>query len=123
MGGIIANINADKDVVLEDAKDVAIEKSADVKVNADIQERTAECQAQIYQIDLEHANKVLSMQDEEESEPTELQEVVDVVPTTKIITKVVTAASDIITAASITITAKEKGSSNKGSSRNYNFVK
>nr|GFB24808.1 hypothetical protein [Tanacetum cinerariifolium] len=104
-GGIIANINADKDVVLEDAKDVAIEKSADVEVNADIQERTADSQAQIYQIDLKHANKVLSMQDEEESEPTELQEVVDVVPTTKIITKVVTAASDIITAASTTITA------------------
>nr|GEU51778.1 putative reverse transcriptase domain-containing protein [Tanacetum cinerariifolium] len=41
---------------------------------------------------------------EEESEPTKLQEVVDVVTTTKIIIEVVTAVSDTITAASITIT-------------------
>nr|GFA67675.1 hypothetical protein [Tanacetum cinerariifolium] len=60
--GIIANIDANKDVVLKDAKDVAVEKSADVKDNADIQGR-------------------------------------------KIITEVVTAASDTITAASTTIAA------------------
>nr|GEV68545.1 xylulose kinase-1 [Tanacetum cinerariifolium] len=60
--------------------------------------RKVESQAEIYKIDLEHGKKVLSMQ-EEESEPTELQEIVDVVTTTKIITEVVTAASDIITAA------------------------
>nr|GEU70844.1 uncharacterized mitochondrial protein AtMg00810-like [Tanacetum cinerariifolium] len=101
--GIIANINVDEDVVLEDAKDVAVKKSADVD-NADIQGRKAESQAKIYKIDLEHAKKVLSMH-EEESEPGELQEVVDVVTTAKIITEVVTAASDIITAASTTITA------------------
>nr|GFA20812.1 hypothetical protein [Tanacetum cinerariifolium]GFA51003.1 hypothetical protein [Tanacetum cinerariifolium] len=76
--GIIENINADEDVVLEDAKDVAVEKSADVEDNADMQGRTAESQAKIYKIDVDHANKVLSMQDEE-SEPIELQEVVDVV--------------------------------------------
>nr|GEX87507.1 hypothetical protein [Tanacetum cinerariifolium] len=64
-----------------------------------IQGRTAESQAQIYQIDLEHANKVLSMQDEEESKPVELQEVVDVVTTAKIITEVVTTASTTITVA------------------------
>nr|GEZ06614.1 hypothetical protein [Tanacetum cinerariifolium] len=93
-----------KDVVLEDAKDVAIEKSADVEDNADIQEKKAKSQAEIYKIDLEHAKKVLSMQ-EEESELTELQEVVDVVTTTKIITKVVTAASTTITAADVPIPA------------------
>nr|GEV57052.1 hypothetical protein [Tanacetum cinerariifolium] len=104
--GIIANIDTDKDVVMEDAKDVAVEKSADVEDNADIRGRKAESQAEIYKIDLEHAKKVLSMQ-EEESEPAKLQEVVDVVTTAKIITKVVTAASDIITAASTTITAAD----------------
>nr|GEV99699.1 putative ribonuclease H-like domain-containing protein [Tanacetum cinerariifolium] len=71
--GIIANINADVDVVLEDTKDVVVEKSAD----------------------------------EEESELDELQEVVAVVTTAKIITEVVTAASDTITAASTTITAAD----------------
>nr|GEW16541.1 hypothetical protein [Tanacetum cinerariifolium] len=95
-----------KDVVLEDAKDVAVEKSADVKDNADIQGRKAESQAEIYKIDLEHAKKVLSMQ-EEVSELAKLQEVVDVVTTAKIITEVVTAASDIIIAASTTITAAD----------------
>nr|GEV19917.1 copia protein [Tanacetum cinerariifolium] len=81
-GGIIANINADEDVVLEDAKDVVVEKSTDVEESAD----------------------VLSMQ-EEESEPAELQEVVDVVTTAKIMTKVVIAASTTITATDALIPA------------------
>nr|GEW37484.1 hypothetical protein [Tanacetum cinerariifolium] len=78
-GGIISTINADEDVVLEVAKDVAVEKSADVEKSVD----------------------------EEESEPAELQELVDVVTTAKIVTEFVTAASDIITAASTTITVAD----------------
>nr|GEU50668.1 probable inactive ATP-dependent zinc metalloprotease FTSHI 3, chloroplastic [Tanacetum cinerariifolium] len=93
-----------QDVILEYAKEVAIEKTVDVKDDADIQGRQAESQAQIYQIDLEHAKKVLSMHDEE-SEPAELQEVAEVVTTTKLITEVVTAASDTITTASTLIPA------------------
>nr|GEU77364.1 hypothetical protein [Tanacetum cinerariifolium] len=54
--------------------------------------RKAESQARIYQIDLKHADKVLSMQDDQ-VEPAELQEVVEVVTTTKLITEVVTDAS------------------------------
>nr|GEV03765.1 hypothetical protein [Tanacetum cinerariifolium] len=58
-------MDADADVVLEDAKDVAVDiakdgQVADVKDNDDIQGRTAESQAQIYQIDLEHANKIIT---------------------------------------------------------------
>nr|GEZ08361.1 hypothetical protein [Tanacetum cinerariifolium] len=101
-GGIIKNIDADEDVVLEEAKDVAVEKSADVKENADIQGRTTESQTKIYKIDLNHAIKVLSMM-EEESEPIKLQEVVDDVTTAKIITKVVIAASTTIIAADVPI--------------------
>nr|GEW51128.1 hypothetical protein [Tanacetum cinerariifolium] len=59
-GGIIANINADEDAVLKDAKDVGVKKSANVEESADIQGRKAESQAQIYQIDLEHANKLIT---------------------------------------------------------------
>nr|GEV88097.1 uncharacterized mitochondrial protein AtMg00810-like [Tanacetum cinerariifolium] len=67
--GIIANIDADEDVTLKDvaavAKDVAaVEKDAEIEENADVQGRQSESQAQIYQIDLEYADKVLSMQDE-----------------------------------------------------------
>nr|GEV63821.1 putative reverse transcriptase domain-containing protein [Tanacetum cinerariifolium] len=97
-GRIIVNIDVDVDVVLEDAKDVTADakdgQDADIDESTDIQGRTAESQAQIYQIDLEHANKVLSMQDDEGSKPAELQEVVDVVTTAKIITEVVTTAKE-----------------------------
>nr|GEV48189.1 synaptobrevin, longin-like domain protein [Tanacetum cinerariifolium] len=88
---MIAEIDKDDDVVLEEAKDVADDiikdvQNADVEESAHDQGRQAESQAKIYKIDLEHANKVLSMQ-EDEYEPSEVQEVVDVVTTAKIITE------------------------------------
>nr|GFD21280.1 hypothetical protein [Tanacetum cinerariifolium] len=94
-GRIIANIDADVGVTLKDiAKDVVVD--AEIKESADIQGRQAESQAQTYQIDLEHADKVLSMQDDE-VEPVKVQEVVEVVTTGKLMTKVVTTASTTIT--------------------------
>nr|GEU82996.1 hypothetical protein [Tanacetum cinerariifolium] len=54
---------------------------------------------------IKHANKVLSIQDEEESEPAELQEVANVVTIAKIIIEVVIAASTTITAADVPILA------------------
>nr|GFB41444.1 hypothetical protein [Tanacetum cinerariifolium] len=103
-GRMIAEMDQDADVVLKEAKEVAGDAKVDESV--DIQGRQAESQAEIYKIDLEHANKVLSMQ-EDETEPVEVQAVVDVVTTAKIITKVVTASSEVITAASTTITTAE----------------
>nr|GFA13674.1 hypothetical protein [Tanacetum cinerariifolium] len=110
-GRIIAEVDADVDVVLEDVKEAADEakevaEDAKVNENVDIHRRQAESQAEIYKIDLDHANKVLSMQ-EDETEPAEVQEVVDVVITAKIITEVVIAVSETITAASVNITATE----------------
>nr|GEY41852.1 ribonuclease H-like domain-containing protein [Tanacetum cinerariifolium] len=90
--------SADKDVTLEEvdvAKDVEVEK------NADVQERLEESQAKVYHIDLEHADKVLSMQDDE-PEPVELEEVIDVLTTAKLMKEVVTAATTPIIAATIT---------------------
>nr|GEW08112.1 copia protein [Tanacetum cinerariifolium] len=94
-GRMIADMDADKDMTLKDvvAKDV---QDAEIEESSDVQGRKAESQAQIYQIDLKHADKVLRMQDDE-GEPTELQEVVKVVTTAKFITEVVTAASATIT--------------------------
>nr|GEW84503.1 hypothetical protein [Tanacetum cinerariifolium] len=66
---MIADMDADVDVILEDAKEVVVEKSADVEEN-----------------------------------PAELQEVVEVVTTAKLITEVVTAASAIITAVALQLT-------------------
>nr|GEX87181.1 hypothetical protein [Tanacetum cinerariifolium] len=64
-GRMIADMDAYVDVILEDAKEVIVEKSTDVDESADVHGRKAESQAQIYQIDSEHANKMLSMQDDE----------------------------------------------------------
>nr|GFB84959.1 hypothetical protein [Tanacetum cinerariifolium] len=60
-GEIIANMDADEDVTLKDvtvvAKEVVVEKTVEIQKNADVEGRQAESQAQIYQIDLEHADK------------------------------------------------------------------
>nr|GEV39401.1 hypothetical protein [Tanacetum cinerariifolium] len=78
---IIADMDADVDVTMKDiAKDVA--------VDAEIKE------------------SVLSMQDDE-VESTELQEVVEVVTTTKLITEVVTVASTTITVAAPQLTTAD----------------
>nr|GEY52500.1 hypothetical protein [Tanacetum cinerariifolium] len=61
-------------------------------------------QVEIYKINIDHASKVLSMQ---EDKPAEVQEVVDVVITAKLIIEFVTAASETVTAASTTISAAE----------------
>nr|GEX16238.1 hypothetical protein [Tanacetum cinerariifolium] len=54
--------------------------------------RLQESQAQVYHLDLEHAQKVLRMQDDE-AEPAEITEVIKVVTTAKLMTEVVTAAA------------------------------
>nr|GEW86754.1 hypothetical protein [Tanacetum cinerariifolium] len=66
-------------------------KEAKVDESAQDQERQAESQAKIYKINMDHANKVLSMQ-EDETKPAKVQEVVDVITTAKLFTEVVTAA-------------------------------
>nr|GFB71494.1 hypothetical protein [Tanacetum cinerariifolium] len=58
-------------------------------------------QAEIYHIDLDHSSKVLSMQEDD----SEVQEVVEVVTTAKLITDVVIAAASQVSAASATISA------------------
>nr|GFD21915.1 hypothetical protein [Tanacetum cinerariifolium] len=60
----------------------------------------AEKQAEIYHLDLDHHSKVLIMQKDD----SEVQEVVEVVTTAKLITDVVTVASQV-SAASATISA------------------
>nr|GEV11158.1 hypothetical protein [Tanacetum cinerariifolium] len=89
-GRMIDDLDKDDVVVLKDDKE---EEKKEEEVKDDpIQGR----QAEIYKINMDHASKVLSMQ---EDDPAEVQEIVDVVTTTKLITKVVTAASITISAA------------------------
>nr|GFB56526.1 hypothetical protein [Tanacetum cinerariifolium] len=98
-GRMIDDLDKDDVVALMDDKDEE-KKEEEVADDDQVQGR----QAEIYKIDLDHASKVLSMQ---KDEPAELQEVVEVVTTAKLITEVVNAASKTLTAASITISAAE----------------
>nr|GEX80761.1 hypothetical protein [Tanacetum cinerariifolium] len=94
--GMIDDLDKDDAIDLMDDKG---EENKEEKVKDD---QVKGRQAKIYQINMDHASKVLSML---KDEPAEVQEVVDVVTTTKLITKVVTAASESVTAASTTIAA------------------
>nr|GEY98693.1 hypothetical protein [Tanacetum cinerariifolium] len=97
-GRMIADLDRDTCVAL--MEDEGTEKKAkDAQVAGD--EQVKGRQAEIYQINMDHASKVLSMQEDE----PEVQEAVDVVTTVKLITEVVTAVSESVSAASATIAA------------------
>nr|GEY46379.1 hypothetical protein [Tanacetum cinerariifolium] len=81
-------------------EDEGIELVKDVDI-ANTEGRHVEKQAEIYNLDLDHSSKVLSMQEDD----SEVQEVVEVVTTAKLITDVVTAATSQVSAASATISA------------------
>nr|GEV62391.1 retrovirus-related Pol polyprotein from transposon TNT 1-94 [Tanacetum cinerariifolium] len=57
--------------------------------------RMTESQAKVYNLDLHHSKKVLSMQDTDEAEPVKVKEVLEVVTATKLMTEVVTTAAPI----------------------------
>nr|GEW39916.1 hypothetical protein [Tanacetum cinerariifolium] len=85
-GRMIAEMDKDDVVVLMDDKEE--DKEAKVDESAQVQGRQAKSQAEIYKIDMDHASKVLSMQ---EDEPAEVYEVVEVVTTAKLIYEVTAA--------------------------------
>nr|GEW47462.1 hypothetical protein [Tanacetum cinerariifolium] len=104
-GRMIVELDRDEGIELmgekeEKKKDIADDDQAEGR-HAEIQ---AEKQAEIYQIDMDHAAKVLSMHEEES---TEVKKVVEVVTTAKLITEVVTAFSAPVSAASTIISAAE----------------
>nr|GEY01604.1 hypothetical protein [Tanacetum cinerariifolium] len=76
--GKIAELDADEDVTLVDAEE---------DINADVQGRLAEYQVKVYHLDLQHAEKVLSMQDTDEAEHVEVEEVIEAVTTAKLMTE------------------------------------
>nr|GFD09232.1 hypothetical protein [Tanacetum cinerariifolium] len=72
---------------------VDMDQDEGIKLVAD-QEKDAE--AEIYNIDLDHSSKVLSMQEDD----TEVQEAIEIVTTAKLMTEVVTAAATQVVATS-----------------------
>nr|GEX93896.1 hypothetical protein [Tanacetum cinerariifolium] len=94
-GRIIDELDRDEGAVLMNEK----EETKEVRDNTD-DVRVKERQADIYQIDMDHATKVLSMQEDE----SEVQEAMELVTTAKLITEVVAAVSDTVSAAAVTKT-------------------
>nr|GFA52067.1 hypothetical protein [Tanacetum cinerariifolium] len=82
-------------------KDEGIELLADQEKDAEFKERHADKQTKIYNIDLDHSSKVLSMQEDD----TKVKEVVEIITTAKLMTEVVTAAATQVVAASTPIPA------------------
>nr|GEV89042.1 helitron helicase-like domain-containing protein [Tanacetum cinerariifolium] len=102
--GTTQRVETSDETVMDDVSNQG-RKIAEMDQDADVVQKD-DREAEIYKTDLDDANKVLSMHDDE-SEPAEVQKVVDVVTTAKIITEVVIAANETITAASTIITAAE----------------
>nr|GEV47946.1 hypothetical protein [Tanacetum cinerariifolium] len=90
-GRMIDELDKDKGVALmgEKEEEKKTKKVKDIVGDDQVEGRQAEIQAKIYQIDMDHTLKVLTMQ---EDEPAEVEEVVEVVTTAKLITEVVTTA-------------------------------
>nr|GEY79134.1 hypothetical protein [Tanacetum cinerariifolium] len=82
--GKIAELDADEDVILEED---------DAEKDAKVQRRLPESKAHVYHLDLEHAQKVLSIQETDEAEPAEVEEVLEVVTAAKLMTDIVTTAT------------------------------
>nr|GEW80985.1 hypothetical protein [Tanacetum cinerariifolium] len=87
--GEIAKLDANEDITLE---------------TVDVQGRLPDSQAQVYHLDLNNAQKVLSMQETDEAEPTEVEEIIEVVTAAKLMTEVVTTIVATTTTAATTIT-------------------
>nr|GFB51583.1 ribonuclease H-like domain, reverse transcriptase, RNA-dependent DNA polymerase [Tanacetum cinerariifolium] len=76
-------------MIIDMDQDEGIELVADKEKDVEVEGRHADKHAEIYNIDLDHPSKVLSMQEDD----TEVQEAVEVVTTAKLMTEVVTAAA------------------------------
>nr|GEW86897.1 hypothetical protein [Tanacetum cinerariifolium] len=93
-GRMIDELDKDEGAVLmSENEEKETEKVQDITGNAQVKGR----QAEIYQIDIDHAVKVLSMQEDE----PEIHEAVEVITTAKLITEVVAAVSETVSIAAV----------------------
>nr|GEW52620.1 hypothetical protein [Tanacetum cinerariifolium] len=78
-----------------------VHDDAEVQEDEDDEGRMAESQAKAYNLDLQHSEKILSMQDTDEAEPAEVEEMLEVVIAAKLMIELVTIAAPISTAAQV----------------------
>nr|GFC14619.1 hypothetical protein [Tanacetum cinerariifolium] len=88
-------------IIVDMDQDEGIDLVTDQEKDAEVEGRHADKQTEIYNIDLDHSLKILSMQEDD----TEVQEAVEIVTTAKLMTEVVTVAVTQVAAASIPIPA------------------
>nr|GEW18528.1 hypothetical protein [Tanacetum cinerariifolium] len=98
-GRMIDELDKDEGAVLMNENEET-EEFKDITGDAQVEGRKADT----YQINMNHAAKVLSMQEDK----PEVQEAVEVVTTTKLITEVVTAVSEMVSAAAVVPAATVK---------------
>nr|GEX69197.1 hypothetical protein [Tanacetum cinerariifolium] len=97
-GRMIVDLDKDEGIKLVDDQ---VKDTPTAEVKGRQTDKQAEKQAEIYQLDLDHPSKVLSMQEDD----SEVQEAIEVVTIAKLITEVVTAATSQVSTASATILA------------------
>nr|GEZ85368.1 hypothetical protein [Tanacetum cinerariifolium] len=85
------------ELVVDHEKDAEVDQEKD----AEFEGRHADKQAEIYNIDLDHSSKVLSMKEDD----TEVQKAIEIVTIAKLMTEVVTAAATQVVAAGTPIPA------------------
>nr|GFA36636.1 hypothetical protein [Tanacetum cinerariifolium] len=99
-------VNSDEPVIEKDKSSKHWRKIVDI--DADVEINLEKAQAEAYNLDLDHQQKVLSMLDVNDEEPADVEEVLEVVKAVKLITEVVTTAEVDVNAASVqVITAAE----------------
>nr|GEY05616.1 retrovirus-related Pol polyprotein from transposon TNT 1-94 [Tanacetum cinerariifolium] len=74
-------------------------------IDADVEINLEKCQAEAYNLDLDHQEKVLSMMDVNEEDPDDVEEVLEVVKAAKLMTEVVTTAG----ATKVSVPRKRRG--------------
>nr|GEV94846.1 hypothetical protein [Tanacetum cinerariifolium] len=93
--------SSDNESKLDANEDVTLVDVDEGEMDTNIQGKMAEPQAKVYNLDLQHSEKVLSMQDTDEAEPAEVEEVLEVVTAAKLMTEVVTTVAPITTVAQV----------------------
>nr|GFA06708.1 hypothetical protein [Tanacetum cinerariifolium] len=97
--GVHSKVNSDEPVMEKEESSKQERKIADI--DTDVEINLEKTQAEAYNLDLDHQEKVLSMLVVNDEESADVEEVLEVVTTAKLITEVVTTAKDDVNAANI----------------------
>nr|GEZ99853.1 ribonuclease H-like domain-containing protein [Tanacetum cinerariifolium] len=104
--GVHSTVDSDEPVMEKEESSKQERKIADI--DADVKINLEKVQAEEYNLDLDHQEMVRSMLDVNDEEHVDVEEVLKVVTTAKLITKVDTTAKDDVTAASVEVPKPRK---------------